>query len=314
MISVVLICYNQNLSDILFSISSVIHQTGCDYELIISDDHSEADQRESICSYLDKCGFTRYQYLRADKNRGIVMNLLSGVTAASGDIIKVLSPADALYAPNTLANIELFCETHDTQIGFGRLAGYQRNERSFSFFPYEAPLAPEKYNDPAIRCKELLKDQIINTNWVPGCALFYRKDFIQRYLTTLHRDYGIRFGEDLSCPLITKDGTRIAFLDEYVLWYEVGNGITTSGSKSSRIRIYADHRRFYSKLAHDENTKLYRNALKLFKLREFIALHTPVYDLAQRLVQLRYMKVRIGPDDRLKNESDFFYLCREIQA
>lgn len=106
MISVVLICYNQDLSDILFSISSVIHQTGCDYELIISDDHSEVDQRESICSYLDKCGFTKYRYLRADENRGIVMNLLSGVTAASGDIIKMLSPADALYASNTLANIE----------------------------------------------------------------------------------------------------------------------------------------------------------------------------------------------------------------
>ena len=313
MISVVLICYNQDLSDILFSISSVIRQTGCDYELIISDDHSEEDRRVSICSYLDKCGFTKYQYLRAAENRGIVMNLLSGVTAASGDIIKMLSPADALYASNTLATIEQFCKTHETLIGFGRLAGYQRNESGFSFFPYEAPLSPEKYNDPAIRCEELLKDQIINTNWVPGCALFYRKDFIQRYLTTLHRDYGIRFGEDLSCPLITKDGTRIAFLDEYVLWYEVGNGITTSGSKSSRTRIFGDHHRFYSKLANDEETKMYRNALRLFIIREFIALHTPVYGLAQRLVQLRYMKLRKAPDDRLRRASSFFYSCRELQ-
>lgn len=313
MISVVLITYNQDLDSILFSVSSVIRQVECDCELVISDDHSAIDHRADVCQYLESKGFTKYQYLRAEKNQGIVMNLLNGVTAATGDIIKLLSPADALYAPNTLMHIEEFCLSNDVQIGFGRLAGYCKQAPGYSFFQYEAPINPEKYNDLKITCIELLKDQIINTNWVPGCALFYRKSFILKYLKELHFNYGIRFGEDLTCPLITKDGTRIAFLNDYVLWYEVGNGITTSGSIESRKRIYGDHCRFYSKLAKDNHTSMFRNALRFFKLREFIALHTPFYVIAQRIVQQRYMKSRNKSGIQRPIETEYFYRCQESE-
>lgn len=311
MISVVLITYNQRLEDILFSISSVIHQTGCEYELIVADDHSETDQSEDILRFLARNGFSRYRYLRQDENLGIVRNLLDGVRASSGDVIKLLSPADALYSPHTLSNIEQFCLRKDFRIGFGKLAGYQHQTDGFSFFPYEAPVRPKRYNDPSIDCRTLLKDQIVGTNWVPGCALFYKRAFIEKYLTMLYYDYGIRYGEDLSCPLITKDRTRIDFFDEYVLWYEVGNGITTSGSKNSRKRIYGDHRRFYTKLASDEADPLYTRALRLFKMREFIALHTPVYGFAQSLVQHRYMRARKAAGQAILGEMDFFYRCRQ---
>lgn len=311
MISVVLITYNQSLEDILFSASSVVRQTGCEFELVVSDDCSNTDPGELIQGYLSEVGFSRYTYIRQDENRGIVSNLLAGVKAASGDVIKLLSPADALYSSNTLASIEQFCSTGDFQVGFGKLVGYQKRDARYSFFPYEAPMGPEKYNDASIGCRELLRDQIVNTNWVPGCALFYRKTVIEKYLTLLYNDYGVRFGEDLSCPLMTKDGIRIAYFDQPVLWYEVGNGITTSGSKESRKRIYGDHRRFYTKLAADEADSLFRNALRLFRIREFIALHTPVYGLAQSLVQHRYMSALSKASQELLGEADFFYSCRE---
>lgn len=311
MISVVLITYNQRLEDILFSVSSVVRQTGCEFELVVSDDCSKTDPGELIQGYLSEVGFSRYTYIRQDENRGIVSNLLAGVKAASGDVIKLLSPADALYSSNTLASIEQHCSTGDFQVGFGKLAGYQKRDTGYSFFPYEAPLEPEKYNDYSIDCRELLRDQIVNTNWVPGCALFYRKTLIEKYLTLLYNDYGIRFGEDLSCPLMTKDGIRISYFDQPVLWYEVGNGITTSGSKESRKRIYSDHRRFYTKLTADEDDSLFRNALRFFRIREFVALHTPVYGLAQSFVQHRYMSARGKANQELLGEVDFFYSCRK---
>lgn len=310
MVSVVLMVYNQSIDDILPSIASVIQQKDCDVELVIADDGSEENLQPIIECILHDCGFSRCVYVRNQINKGIVDNLRSGIRAVSGEVVKPLSPGDLLYGPNTLKAIESFCRASDTPIGFGKLMGYRAGNFGFESFPYRAPTHPERYKDPSIGIEELLESQVVFTDWVPGCSLFYSRDFILMYLDRLH-DMGIKYSEDLTCPLITLDGARIRFLDECVLWYEIGSGVTTSGDNSATRRLYADHRRFYSMLADDPGTPLFKRAHRLFSLREFIALKTPLYRYAQRVTQKRYIEAPGGPSSELcSTAKEFFSSCR----
>lgn len=315
MISVVLMTYNQSIKDILFSINSVILQIGCDLELIIADDCSRDNQETVISNYLEDRGFSRFKFLRADVNKGIVANLLSGVEASSGSIIKPLSPGDALFSNDALAKIENFCACNQVQIGFGRLMGYAREGSEIKRFPYEAPTNPNMYNDENIELKRLLNNQIVGTDWIPGCSLFYRREFILHYLRKLQGAFGVKYSEDLTVPLITIDGIRPRYFDEYILWYEVGTGISTKGNYSSIQRLYADHHRFFDRLVSLwPRDSMYIMARMLFKIREFIALHTPFYRFAQSVVRSRYSNAMACERSLSEIDVSFFNKCLDYAS
>lgn len=312
MISVVLMTYNQTIDSIILSIESVLHQKGCEFELVIADDGSQENQKPAIESYLSRMGFKSFSFVRSPQNRGIVSNLLAGVQAASFSIIKPLSPGDLLYRSDTLTSIEAFCNETGVEIGFGRLMGYSEEGDRIRRFAYNAPTNPGIYNDLSVDCSILAKSQLLETDWIPGCSLFYRKDFISRYLMQLRDEFGVIYSEDLTCPLITMDDIRIRFLDQYILWYEIGTGISTTGSKASRKRMYRDHRSFFSGLVkQNSDSSLCKRAMNAFRLREFIALHTPLYGLGQNIVRHRYTKSE-DKDTRFNEAAiAFFEMCRK---
>ena len=311
MISVVLMTYNQKLSSVLLSIESVLRQKGCEFELVVADDGSREDHIPAIKSYLSQRGFSSFAFVKSSRNKGIVSNLLAGVQAASFPIIKPLSPGDLLYRPDTLSVIESFFNETGSDIGFGRLMGYSSENNRIRRFEYNAPTNPEIYSDPSAELPALAKSQLLDTDWIPGCSLFYRKDFISRYLIRLKDEFGVIYSEDLTCPLITMDDIRIRFLDQYILWYEIGTGISTAGSKASRKRMYRDHRSFFSGLVRQNpNNTLCKMALNAFKAREFIALHTPFYGLAQSIVRYRYAKTKGKSSHFDESAVAFFEECR----
>lgn len=311
MISVVLMTYNQEFSSVLLSIESVLRQEDCEFELVIADDGSKEDQTPAIKSYLSQRGFSSFSFVRSAQNRGIVSNLLAGIRAASSPIIKPLSPGDLLYRPDTLNSIEAFCNDTGAEIGFGKLTGYSSEGSRTRVFPYDAPTNAEVYNDMTVSCKSLAKGQLINTDWIPGCSLFYRRDLITRYLLKLKEEYGVIYSEDLTCPLITLDEVRIRYLDRPVLWYEVGTGISTAGGKASRTRLYRDHHAFFAKLLEQNpNSSLYRSAMRAFRLREYIALHTPFYGIAQSVARHRYTKDERNLAHVDQSAFTFFDSCR----
>lgn len=315
MISVILMTYNQDISSILLSIESVLRQDGCEFEIVIADDGSIENQEAELKAYFCYRSFTSFTFIRSPQNKGIVSNLLSGVQAASYPLIKPLSPGDLLYRPDTLSSIQAFCDETGAEIGFGKLSGYSSEGARTRMFSYDAPTNPEAYNDLTIDCESLAMGQLIKTDWVPGCSLFYGRDFILRYLLKLKEEYGVIYSEDLTCPLITLDKVRIRFLDLPILWYEIGAGISTAGNKASRTRLYRDHRSFYTKLLEQNpNSPLCRSAMKHFRVREFIALRTPFYNIAQSIVRHRYTKGKGSLACSDQAALTFFDSCRAESA
>lgn len=289
-ISVVVTTYNQAQQALTFTLNSILHQDCDNFEIVIADDCSATDPSEFVRKYLNDNGFTNYTIIRSQQNQGTVRNMLQAVTAASGRIIKPLSPGDGLYDSTTLSDILSFCKKAHVRLGFGGIMSYQPDG---SKVPYNAPRSIELYQPEEQDSSDILFNHILKTDWIPGCCLFYERSLMIPYLDEIANGACVRYCEDLACPLCAADGIHIGSLGKNVIWYEMGTGISTSGSDASVRRMYQDHRNFYNHLQERlPNKKLAKRALQAFSIREFMALRTPFYKMAQ---QLRVKQYSGGP-------------------
>lgn len=306
--TVLVTTYNQPFESVRFTLETILAQDFDSFEIVISDDGSSNGITDEIETYLNTRSFHRYSIVSNAENAGTVKNIISGLSAVKGNLVKQLSPGDGLFAPDTLSTIWRFYKQTRCPIGFGQLKGYAISaDGSPVFSDYNAPRKPDAFESSTTA--ELLRDEILNTNWIPGCSLFYEPEFFAGYLKRLAH-FGVRYCEDLSCPLVLADDQRIAFLNAPVLWYELGSGISTSGGKKATARMYADHRAFFTALAQsDPSSHLYRSALKRFSFREFIALKTPFYRLAQSIVKTSYSSSQTVVSEESRQ---FFSRCRDM--
>lgn len=309
-ISVVVTTYNQTQEALAFTLNSILRQNCDNFEIVIADDCSTDDPSDFVRQHFDANGFSNYKIVRAEHNIGTVRNMLKGLTVASGRIIKPLSPGDGLYDQSTLANILSFCDENHVALGFGGIMSYLPDG---SKQPYNAPQSVELYHLEDQNASEILINHVLNTDWIPGCCLFYARDLMIPYLDELANRARVRYCEDLACPLCAADGVRIGSLGKNVIWYEMGTGISTSGGNASVRRMYQDHRNFYEYLLDRLPDKtLARRARRAFSIREFIALHTPFYRMAQKLKLNQYTcgETKSIPSD---NEAlSFFSQCVRV--
>ncbi len=354
-ISVVVTTYNQDERALTLTLNSILQQICTSFEIIVADDCSKIDPSPFIHRFFDEKGFENYSIVRASENIGTVANVARGISAASGHIIKPLSPGDALFGPSTLANIvqccvrasenigtvanvargisaasghiikplspgdALFgpstlanivqcCNEHDIQLGFGGIISYLSDG---SFSPYNAPRALDLYTSPKQDSGDVLRSHILKTDWIPGCSLFYGRDLMLPYLHELADRAHVRYCEDLACPLCAADGVRIGYLGGPVIWYEMGTGISTSGGSASVRRMYNDHHNFYHYLPERiVDQQVACRALRAFSLREFVALHTPFYRMAQKLKLNQYAGSNTFDMAPFEKELHFFNACR----
>ena len=307
-ISVVMTTYNQSKDSMAFTLKSIVAQDYPNFELVIVDDRSTEDPSEFIRSFLGSLGFDRYEVSVSAHNEGTVRNLARGLRIAKGQFVKQISPGDGLYSSTALSNIAAFCASHAVKVGFGELVSYTLADNDTFFQSYNAPLNPEQYSEHQ-NLESIQKDLLVHANWIPGCALFYDRVFFLAYLEILSSKYAVTYCEDLACPLIALDNEMIRYFPHPILWYEMGTGVSTTGGIASRKRMYGDHRRFFDTLKHlHPNHHVVSRAWSLFRLREFVALRTPVYPIAQTLVKRRYAKNRL--DDADLNLS-FFSKCAD---
>ena len=307
-ISVVVTTYNQDERALTLTLNSILQQNCTSFEIIVADDCSRVDPSPFIQRFFGEKGFENYTIARASENIGTVANVAQGISAAKGRIVKPLSPGDALFGPSTLSDIVQCCDEQNVQLGFGGIISYLPDG---SFSPYNAPRALDLYTSPRQDSGDVLRSHILKTDWIPGCSLFYERDLMLPYLHELTDRAHVRYCEDLVCPLCAADGVRIGYLGEPVIWYEMGTGISTSGSSASVRRMYTDHHNFYHYLPERiTDQQMARRALRAFSLREFVALHTPFYRMAQKLKLNQYAGPNTFDMTPFDEELRFFNACR----
>jgi glycosyltransferase involved in cell wall biosynthesis len=100
------------------AIDSVLHQDFQDFELIIIDDGSKENDRESLLNYIEK-NENKISYIR-HSNRGQSESINRGVTFSVGEYITIID-SDDQYKPNHLSaclleinELDLICSTSET--------------------------------------------------------------------------------------------------------------------------------------------------------------------------------------------------------
>lgn len=119
-VSVLMTVFNTNFSYTKRAIDSVLKQDFQDFELIIIDDGSKENNRESLMAYVEK-NEDKISYIR-HSNRGQSESINRGVLYSRGEFITILD-SDDQYKPNHLRlclseinELDLICSTSETVV------------------------------------------------------------------------------------------------------------------------------------------------------------------------------------------------------
>ena len=86
---------------------------------------------------------------------------------------------------------------------------------------------------------KIQKNYLLYRDYVLGALFVTNKMLLLNYLAKI--DGLVKYAEDCSVIMMIADGIEIGFLDEFLIWYEYGSGISTNGSKVWAERIRNDN-------------------------------------------------------------------------
>lgn len=305
--SIVVTTYNQSNQSIIQTLNSLVAQDLDSFEIIVADDCSKESPKEAIEAYFKKKGFVDYKIIINKKNLGTVKNFLGAIKISDGEYVKGIGAGDLLYSSETLRKIYGFSKQNEINLAFGKIETFSHGNGEVATRPFNAPRNPAIYCGDQDR-EQILKQMLVNGDWLPGGALFFQREYSIDYLTLLADEYRIKYCEDLVSALIAFND-RIEYFDEYLMWYEWGVGISNDGSISSKRRMYDDHGSFFLKLSQQyPDDVLVRKACRRFRLKRFVMLNTPLSGVLSRFKSKQYLD---GPKNRTP-ERKFLLACLDI--
>lgn len=305
-ISVIITTYNQSVEVIRHSIMSVLFQEEVDYELIIADDHSKANYFEDYRQLFKQYNFSHYKLIRNSENLKTVLNIAHALEYAEAPYVKLIDAGDMLYSPHTLRQILDFCKLNMVSVGFGKINRFKKGNRG-KYFKNEylaprcvdlfCPSATKDYNPLRI-----LRHQMERADWIPASSQFYETSVYLNLLRQLSSDFNVKYCQDFTSILALKD-YEIHYFPKPIYWYEWGSGISTNGSFDSRMRLYADHNSFYSKMRSSCYMGSKLNTAYLLFLARYQIAKMPIYPLFAKLLNNKAFAEEI--------EDKFFLSCME---
>lgn len=281
--SVIMCTYNSDADKLFKTLKSIVWQKNCSFEIIITDDGSSVFNIAEIEQWFKVNKFKDYTIIANKQNMGTVKNYLEGVKKASGKYIKGSSPGDFLYDRYTLCKYKNFIENNNYLVVFGRAAYYSFENGNINIYEKSNPIDLEPYINK--NKQAILKNYLYYRDYILGTALIIERDILLKYLLLIQNE--IIYAEDCSYILMVADGINIGFLDEFIIWYEYGTGISTSGSKYFLEKIWQDNLKCFEMLAQ-RNPKL-SDAYDFFARKKTIR---TFYLKVRNKIHNKYIKIR----------------------
>lgn len=291
--SVVVCTYNSDIEKLFLTLKSIIRQKNIKYEIVIADDGSRTFDENSIKEYLERNKFSDYQIVSNSVNEGTVKNVISGLRVAKGRYIKAISPGDLLYDENALVKFKKFIEKNNYKVVFGRAAYYSVENNDIVLYQKMNPVDLQPY----ISCdkKAIFKNYLYYRDYILGACLILEKEVFIRYLSIIQGK--IKYAEDCSYILMVSDGLDIGFLDDFMIWYEYGSGISTNKSSFWAEMLYKDNLECFKLVAdrHPELQECYDLVIKRKNLRTILLkwqskLHSRYLKLKNRFADNKVIK------------------------
>lgn len=242
-ISVVITFYNQDYNKLFQSLYSIICQNNIDFDIVITDDGSDNFDKNRIEKWFNNYSFHNFTIIANRKNQGTVLNTLVGWENAKAKYVKMLSPGDFLYDSNVLYNLVEYINHLDADICFGKIAPYRiTRDGKIEIINLSQPkdLSPYTNYDK----KQIQKNYLIKKDYPCGMSFAGKRELMIRYIKKIAGK--AKFFEDCTYILMVADGLNIRFWNNEVIWYEVGDGISTSGSQKGNKRAFEANRTTYN--------------------------------------------------------------------
>lgn len=291
--SVVVCIYNSDIEKLFLTLNTILFQENCTFEIVIADDGSKTFDEDAIKEYFRKNNFIDYRIVGNLVNYGTVKNCLSGVRVAQGKYIKFISPGDYLYDENTLFKYGEYIKNKEYKVVFGRAAYYSVGDKEITLYQKMNPVDLEPYINKDK--KAMFRNYLYYRDYILGAAFICNKEVLLKYLLIIQDK--VKYAEDCSYILMVADGIEVGFLDDFMIWYEYGTGISTNKSSFWSEMLYKDNLECFKLVAqrHPNLKECYdllikRKNLKTLYLKWESKLHSKYVKLKKRFCGDNFLK------------------------
>jgi glycosyltransferase involved in cell wall biosynthesis len=247
LVSVCIICYNQE-HYISRALDSVLSQKGnYDLEIVVGDDCSTDQTRNILLAYQEKHPHTFTLILR-DKNIGVFRNFTDSILSCNGSYVALLEGDDYWISEDKLQKQLVFME--------------ENPDFSFCFHDYmlvngSGEVLEEARTLPML--KHYYQEDLFEAGWIAKTAtLFFRNHLIRDFPDWF---FEIRSGADFSLQLLLSQHGPAGYIPEKMSVYrrhEAGYSNSFRKREHLEMKIFRD--KSYKKLFEKRNARI-RKAL-----------------------------------------------------
>lgn len=251
-ISVLVLSYNSDIDKLYLTLKSIVKQKIDDFEIVVSDDGSKDNHEQELAEYFKQNDFSNYKLVMNEQNRGTVQNILSGLKACEGEYVKPISSGDCLYAEDTLTRLYDFMKADSLDYCHGLIRGYHRLEDgSIQYIPYSHPFDIEAYRKRDM--DKITRNLVLYSDNTCGAGICYEKKFFIHYMNLISEV--VKYEEDIFQVVAAVENRKVALFDDYIVWYEIGLGVSTNKKSKIYDLLAKDVDGLYRKLYdwHPEN-------------------------------------------------------------
>lgn len=232
----VLICtYKPDWEKLRLTLKSVLMQEDCNYYIVVTDDGSEENYFDNVRNYFSRYDFSNYELIASPKNQGTTKNVLQGVHACKGELVKPLSPGDFLHGKLVLRRWVDFMRSRQECIMSFCDAIYYHLEKG-------KIVATKEFAHPQSTgvCGEStsLSKYLICNDICLGASSMVRRTLWIKYLEMIAGK--VVYAEDNSYRIMMYAGEEFAYIAQSFLLYEYGTGISTNGNEVWAERLRKD--------------------------------------------------------------------------
>lgn len=230
-VTVAILTYHPDVKKTLLTLESVLSQKAVSLEVLICDDGSEETYDAIWKTTFAQIEFRDYKIVNSPTNNGTVINCLNAAKKAQGKYLYLISPGDLLYEDTTLSKLFQAAEKGKYKICFGNAIKYQydvdKAQYSFILKDYN-PLYLGLYKDK--RKKKLQKLDFFLEDYIIGASYFRDTQLAAKAFEMISET--AKYMEDsTSSMLLLLLGEQIFYVEQNVVWYEYGEGISTNSKQ-----------------------------------------------------------------------------------
>ena len=219
-----IVTYNPQWDKLRFTLDAILLQSFKNYEIQIVDDGSEDCLEELIKEYVATHRIVNFQHIKNKQNQGTVKNIISGLERAQGKYVCCFGPGDSFATIDALKMVHSYLDSNSFEACWSPVQPFVCDDTGKRKEVYRAkPLDIDAYREYHVN--RIYENMIVYSDQAHGASMIMTRDKWLKYLCLIVDK--VKYAEDLALVLLALEEEPVHLLDEVLIYYEVGEGIST---------------------------------------------------------------------------------------